>query len=1149
MADVYLATDTQRAVSVALKVMRAELSLDEYFETYFQREASVLQQLQHPNIVRLYELVRDGNLLFLVMDYITGPTLQQHLFTKKLLPTSDAILIARSLATALDFAHSKGVIHRDLKPSNVLLADHGAILLSDFGVARVAGSVTTAASRMGTLAYMSPEQITGGELTPAADQYSLGILLWELLTGRRPFVGETPGLAAGPLGERVMEEHLKYPPPTGVLPADMFPVLVRTLAKHARQRFPTCLDMVNQLITNTGVQPTSAKHWNRKIDDFDSAPTQPPPIALPKPGIGVIATPEHSAAHKPDSNLDAAPRSTSRKVTQQNSGETKDAGASGVRTTRFVQAKVYGPSSYTGELKDDKRNGQGTLTYADGSSYIGTWKTDKRNGQGTLTFANGNTYTGEFKEDKFNGHGTLRWVDGATYTGEFKDGKYNGHGTSKYPDGHTYTGAFTDNSRNGQGTATDKDGTTYTGAFKDGERHGQGTLTAPDGTTYTGEFRDGNPIGQGTVLSADGGAIATPEKSIAHKHDLNLGAAPRSTSRKVTQQNSGETKDAGASGVRTTRFVQAKRYGDSSYTGELEDGKRTGQGTLRSADGSSYIGTWKDDMRHGQGTETKADGTTYTGEFREGNPTGQGIVLPPKVIAIPTPEKSGAHTITRGGVMEQQPAPQDHAPAPKMGNVNRMGLVLLVLLILVLILVPVAPSLFTDTILSAVWLLNFLVFVISIPLIFINKKTRLAFIFALVLASISMGRINYEQVNGENNRRLSAAFATSAAAPTSTSTPTATAGPTDVPTGTKIFLNKGHYTGELRDSMANGQGTAKYANGDTYTGEWRDDKHNGQGTLTYANGDKYTGEFKDDNQNGQGTYTWTDGATYTGEYKDGARHGQGTETYADGDMYTGEWKDDARNGQGTYTFADGATYTGEYKDDQPNGQGSETDKLGATTYIGLFENGKHAVATAVALVPATATPAIAKPANTMAAPTEAPVVAPTAAPPIEPTTAPTAVVAAAPAPAPQSGRDAVLAILLANARTRWGDNGTMVQFSYNQQIQAYDWVVAQTDYPEIMVSSQTKWDTDYVMVKFNYTKEVEAYTWVNSQTEYADIMSSARNKWGTEYSMVKYSYTKEVEAFLWLNAQTGHPDIMQNARNKWGTEYSMVKYEYQKQVP
>ena len=488
MADVYLATDTQRAVSVALKVMRAELSLDEYFETYFQREASVLQQLQHPNIVRLYELVRDGNLLFLVMDYITGPTLQQHLFTKKLLPTSDAILIARSLATALDFAHSKGVIHRDLKPSNVLLADHGAILLSDFGVARVAGSVTTAASRMGTLAYMSPEQITGGELTPAADQYSLGILLWELLTGRRPFVGETPGLAAGPLGERVMEEHLKYPPPTGVLPADMFPILVRTLAKHAQQRFPTCLDMVNQLITNTGVQPTSAKLWNRKIDNFDSAPTQPPPIAMPKPGVGVIAAPEKSSAPKPDLNLDAAARSTPRKVTQPNIGETKAAVANDVRTRR------YGDRSYTGEFKDDMRNGQGTLTAPDGETYSGAWLDDKRNGQGTITYSDGETYTGTFRADKFNGHGTLNFADGTTYTGNFKEGNYNGQGTITYFDGETYIGAFRDDKYNGQGTET-----------------------KADGTTYTGEFRDGNPIGQGTLPSPNVLAIATPAKSGADK--------------------------------------------------------------------------------------------------------------------------------------------------------------------------------------------------------------------------------------------------------------------------------------------------------------------------------------------------------------------------------------------------------------------------------------------------------------------------------------------------------------------------------------------------------------------------------------------------------------------------------------------------------
>ncbi len=172
-----------------------------------------------------------------------------------------------------------------------------------------------------------------------------------------------------------------------------------------------------------------------------------------------------------------------------------------------------------------------------------------------------------------------------------------------------------------------------------------------------------------------------------------------------------------------------------------------------------------------------------------------------------------------------------------------------------------------------------------------------------------------------------------------------------------------------------------------------------------------------------------------------------------------------------------------------------------------------------------------------------------AAPTNAPAAAPPTVAEPAPAQAPQLGRDGVLATLLANATSRWGNDASMIQYTYNKQIQAYDWVVAQTAHPEIMATSQNKWGDDYEMVKYNYNKEVEAYTWVNSQTEYADIMTSARNKWGTEYSMVKYDYNKQLEAFLWLNAQTAYPEIMANARNKWGTDYAMVKYDYQKQLP
>ena len=180
-------------------------------------------------------------------------------------------------------------------------------------------------------------------------------------------------------------------------------------------------------------------------------------------------------------------------------------------------------------------------------------------------------------------------------------------------------------------------------------------------------------------------------------------------------------------------------------------------------------------------------------------------------------------------------------------------------------------------------------------------------------------------------------------------------------------------------------------------------------------------------------------------------------------------------------------------------------------------------------------------ATSLAAPPAAPTTVPAAAPPVD--------AAPAPAPAPQSGRDAVLATLLANATSKWVNDASMIQYAYNKQVQAYDWVVAQTAYPEIMAASQNKWGNDYEMVKYNYNKEVEAYAWVNSQTEYADIMAAARNKWGTDYSMVKYDYNKQLEAFLWLNAQTAYPEIMANARNKWGTDYAMVKYDYQKQLP
>ena len=290
MADVYLATDSQRRVDVALKVLRSNLAPDAHYAQYFRDEASVLQRLQHPNIVRYFDYRQERQLVFIALEYIAGPTLQHYLSHRKLLAMPHAYYIAACVASALDYAHNQGVIHRDIKPSNVMLADSGKVLLNDFGVARDGGRGPNATGPIGTMAYMAPEQIRGSNVTAAADQYSLGILLWELLTGRRPFTGDSAGLQGTTTQARLAEEHLNYPPPGGILPPPQAAPLERALAKEPDQRFTSCSALVQALVSASGMQPTNQQQWMQELRTFTPparifapapTPQQPPPAFRP----------------------------------------------------------------------------------------------------------------------------------------------------------------------------------------------------------------------------------------------------------------------------------------------------------------------------------------------------------------------------------------------------------------------------------------------------------------------------------------------------------------------------------------------------------------------------------------------------------------------------------------------------------------------------------------------------------------------------------------------------------------------------------------------------------------------------------------------------------------------------------------------------
>ncbi|MBZ8178163.1 PASTA domain-containing protein [Corynebacterium sp. 3HC-13] len=191
MSTVYRCVDLRLARAVAVKVMDQRFATDPVFRTRFRREARAMAQLSHPNLVNVYDFGSDGDHIFLVMELITGGTLRELLAETGPLPPYAAAGVIRSLLTGLSVAHNAGMVHRDIKPDNVLINNNHLVKLADFGLVRAASRNTETGKIVGTVSYLSPEQVSGGEITTASDVYSAGILFYELLTGHTPFHGET----------------------------------------------------------------------------------------------------------------------------------------------------------------------------------------------------------------------------------------------------------------------------------------------------------------------------------------------------------------------------------------------------------------------------------------------------------------------------------------------------------------------------------------------------------------------------------------------------------------------------------------------------------------------------------------------------------------------------------------------------------------------------------------------------------------------------------------------------------------------------------------------------------------------------------------------------------------------------------------------
>jgi serine/threonine-protein kinase len=251
MGIVFKAHDEVLARRVAVKVLHENLSLDDAFLERFRREALAAARLTHPNIVAIYDtgsdLGDDGiERHFIVMEYCGRGTLEE-LLTSGPLDPSRVAMIGRIVCEALAYAHGHGIVHRDIKPANVLITEDGTLKVADFGIAKAAfagGDITTTGAVLGTVTYISPEQAKGLEPDARSDLYSMGVVLYELLTGRPPFTGDTQVATA-------MQHLRENPPPPrsirGGVPRGLENVILTALAKDPDERFPTALAMENAL--------------------------------------------------------------------------------------------------------------------------------------------------------------------------------------------------------------------------------------------------------------------------------------------------------------------------------------------------------------------------------------------------------------------------------------------------------------------------------------------------------------------------------------------------------------------------------------------------------------------------------------------------------------------------------------------------------------------------------------------------------------------------------------------------------------------------------------------------------------------------------------------------------------------------------------
>ena len=299
MGVVYEGVDPRLGRRVAIKtILKANLDEDtgKDFAMRFVREAQAVARLNHPNIVQVYDFGEEQDIAYIVMEFIRGKELKTFFDANERFDLKEAVRIMAELCDALDFAHQAGIVHRDIKPANVMLDAQGRTKLTDFGVARVQDNdktsveKTQAGTMVGTPAYMSPEQITGGNVDKRTDVFSAGIILYQFLTGEKPFTGS----GAWTIAKKIIQEDPPLPSSLNNAITPIFDAVVnKALAKNVDERFQSAKDLgaaLRAALEGKGLQDDSDKTIVGGGIDIDlNATMRGPAPAMPKPAAAAAS--------------------------------------------------------------------------------------------------------------------------------------------------------------------------------------------------------------------------------------------------------------------------------------------------------------------------------------------------------------------------------------------------------------------------------------------------------------------------------------------------------------------------------------------------------------------------------------------------------------------------------------------------------------------------------------------------------------------------------------------------------------------------------------------------------------------------------------------------------------------------------------------